>query len=336
MNAVAIRDDTPKESKSRRFGFGYEENSPNSPSTQHAQAFFLKLLPQERNNLTLTLFETSYDPFVEFLNAHQDKILSIKSNIEPQPFPMESAIRIFIHCWSELSHQQTAVQLCDALSEWAGRWNLAHGWCLDHAIITLREQHLVSIAGGIAHSRFTKDAWETAFFWGPDTEAIFAQAALNEGFKRRGLDEFTFEHEQITFSLEGPFWGPVIQFRQEVRKEFEARGGRTVRGAAKFLEHKLHEYLNNVETVRVELGLEESRTRWALQEHLTWLLQYQVPTCKTFRQIGRDYGRDEATVREGIRKTAHLLGLSLRSADSDRRLGRPKGAKDKHPRLRAN
>lgn len=335
MNAAAIRDDSHKESTYKRFGFGYEEKCATSPSTQHAQAFFLMLLPQLRTDLTTTLFETSYEPLVKFLDAHQDDILSIKRNIEPHPFPIESAIRMFIHGWSSVKHQGTAAQFCDALSEWASGWNLTNEWCLNHAVVTLREQHLSCLGSGMPHARFTEGAWRTEFFE-PDSEAIFTQAEIVQSFRHESLHEFTFKHEDVRFTVEGPFFRPVVQFKQEVRKEFEARGGRAFRGAEKSLQHQLRIYLDAVGTVTKERNLEEPPVRWAAEQHCFWLIEYQLAPCKTYRQVARDVKKDEKTVREGIQRFASLIGLTLRTSEADKRLGRPKGAKDKKPRHRVD
>jgi hypothetical protein len=166
MNANVTRSDSLNKSKSTRFGFGFEEESTHNPSTQQAQAFFLKLLPQLRQEVTLTLFNSSYGHFVTFLNSHQDEVDSIKGKIEQSSYPLDTAIRAFIYGWSAIKCDDTAAPLRRMLYEWANKWNLGDGWCLDHVIATLREQYISSLDCGSPHARFTAEAWEAARIYG--------------------------------------------------------------------------------------------------------------------------------------------------------------------------
>lgn len=335
MKSSVVNSNSPPQSKAKRFGFGPEKKSANSPSTQHARAFFLELLPRLRNEVTTTLFDIAYHPFVSFLYAHQDEILSIKRNIEPAPFPTDTAIRIFVYGWSALEHRENASVLCNAFAEWGNRWNLTDEWCLNHAVVTLRDQHLSCLGSGMPHPRFTEESWRTALFW-PESEAIFTQAEILQSFGEKGLHEFTFEYEQMRFAVEGPVFKPDGQFKQEVRREFKALGGPTLRGAATSLEHRLRDYLEKVGKARSALDLKESSLRWAAEDHFNWLVHYQLPACKTYREIAREIEKDEKTVREGVQRAASLIDLTLRSSEADKHLGRPKGAKDKAPRRRVD
>jgi hypothetical protein len=336
MKSHVVSNNSPLRPKTKRFG--YEKTSATSPATQDAQAFFLELIPQLRSEVTTTLFDIAYRPFVKFLDAHQNLILSIKQNLEASPFPTDAAIKIVVHGWSALKHREMASLLCDAFSEWGKTWNLTDEWCLNHAVVTIREQHLSCLASGIPHPRFTEEAWRTALFE-PQCAAIFTQAEIIQSFRHKDLHEFTFSHEQLNFTVEGPFYRPIVEFKQEVRKEFEARGGRTFRSARKSLLHQLHSYLDAVGDAANELNLKEPPIRRrAAKEHIKWLIDYQLPPCKTYRQIAREVREkeDDKTVREGIQRAASLIGLNLRSSEADKRLGRPKGAKDKNPRHRVD
>lgn len=298
-----------------RFGYGFEKKSATSPSTQHAQAFFLGLLPQVNKAVAISLFEIANKPFVEFLTNHQEEIPLIKSRIEPTPFPMDTAIRIFIYSWSALAHQKAAERLCTALREWANRWNLTDEWCLNHAVLTLRDQ-----------------SWDGALFW-LKTEPIFSQAELTKELTSKGLSEFSFKYQDLNFMAEGPFFRSSAQFKHEVEQSFRALRGPSVRGARKALEYQRRSYLDGVAKIRKELNLQVTPVRWA-EDHFKWLIHYQI-SCMTYRGIGREFRRDEKTVREGIQDVAKLMDLTLRSSEADKYLGRPKGAKDKKPRHRA-
>jgi hypothetical protein len=95
-------------------------------------------------------------------------------------------------------------------------------------------------------------------------------------------------------------------------------------------------YLEKVDKARKDLELEEPPVRWAAEDHFKWLIEYQLPPCKRYREIGRDFGKDEKTVREGIRDVASLVGLTLRSSECDKYPGRPIGARDRGNRHRAS
>jgi hypothetical protein len=97
MNADPTSGDPMVNSMSTRFGFGFERESSTNASTQQARGFFLKLLPELRENVTLTLCDSSYTHLVTFLNSHQDEVNSIKERIEPSSYSLDTAIRIFIH-----------------------------------------------------------------------------------------------------------------------------------------------------------------------------------------------------------------------------------------------
>src|SRR2546428_10083270 len=118
MNTAEIRNDS-LESKSTRFGFGFERKSSTNPSTQQARAFFLKLLPQLRSDVTPTLFESGYSHFVDFLKMHRDEVNSIKERIEPSSDPLDTALRIFIYGWSAIKRDETAAPLRGTLYAWA-------------------------------------------------------------------------------------------------------------------------------------------------------------------------------------------------------------------------
>src|ERR1700738_1261111 len=169
MNDPATRDDSLNKSKSTRFGFGFERESSSNASAKQAQAFFLKLLPQLRKDVTFTLFDSSYKHFFSFLNSHQNDLNLIKERIEPSSDPLATAIRIFIYGWSAIKCDETAARLRGILYGWANKWNLCD-WCLDHAIATLREQHISCLDRGLPHARFALEAWETARVYGPNSE----------------------------------------------------------------------------------------------------------------------------------------------------------------------
>lgn len=315
-----------------RFGYGFEKESTHSPSTQHAQGFFLKLLAQLRKEVLTSLFDIAYTPFLQFLTNHRDEIHSIKTNIEPSLFPLDTAIRIFTGSWWALVGGKPAVQLCSALQEWADRWNLSEGWCLNHAVISLREQVITAIDVGGTNAAGTYAGWHNALFCGLETEGLFSQSEVKEAFRQEALHEFTFRSQIV---VEGPFFKSIPEFKREVQQRFDDAGGAT-RGERKALQYELDLYLIKVEEKRKALNLRNPSVHWAADDHFRWLINYQIPPCMNYRRIARTVAKNEKTIREGIHSAANLIGLRLRPSDSDKYLGRPKGAKDKVPRRRVD
>jgi hypothetical protein len=222
------------------------------------------------------------------------------------------------------------------LCGWAEEWNLNDDWCLDHAIATLREQHISCLDRGVPDARFTAEAWETARVYGPNSEAVFAQHEVNEKLRKEGLADFAFESDLIPFKVEGPFFKSLAEFRREVVLRFQVEGGQDIKGERKRLDYQTGSYLERFEAAAKRLKLQHTRVRWADEDHFVWLINYQCPPCKGYREIGRAIAKNEKTIREGVRGVAKRIGLTLRSAEADKRLGRPKGAKDKKPRHRVN
>jgi hypothetical protein len=148
-----------------------------------------------------------------------------------------------------------------------------------------------------------------------------------------GVYSFSFVHENLSFSVTGPFFKSPAQFKQEVEERFKALGGPAIRGARKALAFQLGEYREQVAKARRDLNLDAPPVRWA-EDHFTWLIKYQLPPCMKYREIGREFSKDEKTVREGIKDVADLMDLTLRSSERDKHSGRPKGVRETKPRRR--
>lgn len=316
-----------KSQMTKRFGLGFETNSGASPSTQRARAFFLELLPQLKAEVVPALFETARQPFLEFLTDSRDKILSIDSDLESSTEPTDTAVRLFISSYAVLRRQKKAAALRSALQKWANDWNLTDDWCMDYAVAVLREQHLGTLDA--------YDAWHESVTIQLELDSVCVQGAFNEEFSKRCLDKFSFTYEEKSFTIEGPMFMSIPEFKQEVERTFEAAGVQYIRGGRTALKHKLDEYLKKVNKVKEELSFMEATARPS-ESHFEWLVRYQIPPVMRYREIGRHYGRDEKTVRDGVQDVAKLIGLKLRSPEEDKHPGRPKGAKDKNKRFRAS
>ncbi len=349
MKSVVVGTESRSGSKSKRFGFGYEKKSANRPSIQTARAEFLSLILELRPTVVSNLFCSAYPPFTQMLAKNEAVVASLCESLESeipveahilrQPdYIRERAIKKLLPNWRSLQQRDDAESLQRALERWAQDHNLTTDWCLDHALEFLRKFESLEYKdlafSLLPDAHFVTDlirrAWQSASVE-RHCAGLLTQFHSNSEVEDRGLFSFTFNYETLTFNVTGPFYKSVPSFKEEVERSFVALGGPSIRGARKALRYLQTAYLDDVERVMKELGLEEPPVRWASGDHFEWLLNYQLPPCRGCREIGREFGKDEATVREGIQDIATIIGLRLRPADR----GRPKGIQDGRPRHRA-
>jgi hypothetical protein len=350
MKLVAVSKNSVRESTTKRFGFGYEKKSSNCPSTETARAEFLSLVLEITPDVVSSLFNAAYPQFCSLIAGNEDLIASLCYSVESE-IPEENynlrqpkyirpwAIKRFIPNWHSVKQRADADSLQVAFKNWARGYNLTADWCLDHALDFLREfeaSEYKEFAFRVPDPHLLVDlirrAWQSASV-NRHCHALGTQYHSNADVEERGVFSFIFEYERIRFEVPGPFNKFIPAFKQEVEKSFIALGGPSIPGAREALRYKLPTYLEEVEKVRKELGLEEPPVRWTADDHFRWLINYQI-TCMNYREIGRIAGKNDKTVREGIQDVAELIGLKLRSAQADKYRGRPKGAKDKAPRRR--
>ncbi len=150
MKSVVVGTESPPGSNAKRFGFGYEKKSANSPSTQTARAEFLSLILELRPNVASSLFCSAYPPFNQLLAKNEAVIALLCESLESeipedayilrQPkYIRERAIKRLISNWRSVQQREDADSLQRALEKWALDHNLTADWCLDHALKFLRE-----------------------------------------------------------------------------------------------------------------------------------------------------------------------------------------------------
>lgn len=313
----------------KRFGLGLEEGgTPFAPSLLYARALFLELLPRLRPDVVPALFNSAHRLFIKFLKESEGEIHSILKD----DYPLADAdvissvvgevntytgidikVRLFLYSWTALRSRVGASTLCAALMSWADKLNLNDEWLLSHAVVVLRAQYLYSLDAD--------EAWQQAI-GELRTDAVCMQGVTHGDFVERGLDKFSFERGGIKITVEGPVFRPVTEFRREAERALKAAGGHKIGGASEAFKRALSLYLNRV----AKLRLKEPPRNWAAENQFKWLIEYQVPRVKNYRQIAGEYERDESTIREGVCAAAQLIGLTtLRSSEP----GRPNGSKSK-------
>ena len=350
MNA-AVRSSDDK-SKSKRLGFGYELKSAEAPSVQTARAEFLNNIAEIKPPVVLSLFETCYLPFLELLQQNEHALAALYKEVERsipaeayilrQPkFIREKALKLHIPNWQSLEKIESASKLRQALENWTMEHNLTASWCRDDMLKVLRtfevsdDKRLALTLLPDRHclNGLIGQSWHSAALERhlSGLHSIFQSSMAVEA---RHTFLFRFSFEEVTFEVSGPFYKSPTAFRQEVENHFKAANGPKLRGARKHLAYELGEYLEKVGKINTELNLTLPPGLRKADVYFTWLVDYQIPPGKNYRQIAREASKDEKTVREGIQRLASLIGLTLRSNEADKHLGRPKGAKDRASRRR--
>jgi hypothetical protein len=82
MITAVVRESSIGQSKTLRFGFGYEAQSANGPSAQTARAEFLSIVLEKKPGIVLRLFEDCYPPFTQFLEQSAQAIAAIQEEVE--------------------------------------------------------------------------------------------------------------------------------------------------------------------------------------------------------------------------------------------------------------
>jgi len=264
--------------------------------------------------------------------------------IQRQPlFVRERALKKLMPNASSLETLGWSEPLAQGVKHWGLRHHISDAWCLDDALAVLREfdvmeekaMALALLPDGHYFVEVWKRAWQAAA-----TErrlcGLHGICESSMAVEEQGGFSFTFRDGSLKISVSGPFYKPISAFRREVNDRFREAGGTKVRGARKQLDYLLKEYLASVAEVTKKLDLTAPRNWRKLEEHLRWLVDYQIPPCKTYREIARNTQKNEKTIREAIHRSACLIGLTLRSNADDKKLGRPQGSKDKKPRNRVD
>ena len=356
MKSFVVSEQFPPASKAKRFGFGYEKKSKDSPSTLTARAQFLTLILELRPNAVSSLFNTAYQPFHELIAENESAIASLCKSVESeipeeaynprQPdYIREQAIQRLIPNLYSLQKVEGANPFWQALETWAIEQNLTDEWCVNHAMAFFRafdgsddKKLAFALWRDMQDEHCLRGLVGKSWLWAvhKGCNALVTQFMSNIKIEEYGIYSFTFVHETLTFTVTGPFYKSTSKFKEEVEDTFRTLGGTTIRGARKALDYQQRLYLEEVAKAMKELKLEEPPVRWAADDHFRWLVNYQIPPCTNYREIGRSVGKNEKTIREGIQDVAKLIGLNLRSPDSDKYVGRPRGAKDKEPRRRVD
>jgi hypothetical protein len=131
-------------------------------------------------------------------------------------------------------------------------------------------------------------------------------------------------------------WKPSLENRESFIRNFiielNRRFGHIKRMARSLetigkddFESALWIYCNKVEK-NIPKNYAKTPTKYSSQTHFEWLIDYQVPSVKEYREIAEEIDANNRptvdAIKKGIKRLSCLIGISLRKNKS---LGRPKG-----------
>ena len=243
-------------------------------------------------------------------------------------------------CFAGIAHRPEYDDLAKAIKEWANRWNLGAGWCLDHAVIVLREwlsnRHLSSVslfespqsiqrAGWISStdkilfaSVFSRVAVDVAVYGSDGPEKLrfqwgnynFQSDGFNRlresksAYKQRMLQEFelywTGHRHQSLLALHNPDDAYASRPRLEPYTEAIGRFKRVLN------EHIRQSIEATAEPMKLLL---KGKSKHSLTDHLRWAVDSQVEPTKTLSDIF-DFEDLAVAIADGLRG-AESRGLTL-------------------------
>lgn len=317
-------------------------------------------IDMEEFGISKDIRKTPILSFVEYVFSNQDEYVEIEKEVEheyrneknnryfPELVEEQTLIKQF-PIWSELQKKEKAKDLCAALEDWVEKWNLTtltDDWVLDFAIDMLRNFRAKFLNGW--ENDFKRNSYNERFFITQFNNWLYSNgdwdsALLNlrqDGSSRQfhiavefTQPAFTFEYSDIKISETWfPNWKHKKVFREEMMEQFNKKFfiRLTERleiklGTKSRFEKALTEYIREVD-LKKNKNFRRSPRKNTGERHFLWLIDYQIPPCKNYRQIARENNSDIKTVREGIARVAEQIGLKLRKKTSG---GRPKGATTK-------
>ena len=179
------------------------------------------------------------------------------------------------------AHSSASARFIDrALRKWAKDYRLHEDWVIESAIATM--------------SAWEADPEHDELTWVPPTTGIWTPISMEEM-------EFTFKLPRA--------W----DIRHVTRNAARTR-------IATAFKVQLEEWLDSTEALAREHGFPKLQQKRKLDQHLTWLVRYQVGE-KTYPQIARGDGLPKPgssgrrTVESGVGSAAKQVGLTLRPSD---------------------
>lgn len=146
----------------------------------------------------------------------------------------------------------------------------------------------------------------------------FYKEAYGEDESKYG---FHFEYREFTFKSSGwsPFFQEIGEWKEKVTNEFlselelfRMKHNRIPKGTKQAFKQRTKEHVDKLRLATQKLGFKPAPKKWDLT-HFRWLIYYQVQKPNwSYERIAKANGTDDKTVSSGIKRTAELIGLTLR------------------------
>ena len=317
----------------------WEPDSPETPSSIRARTYFFKAVEEIEPRVVASLHD---DVFINFLCAVyvnfesritakkpfdkltvSEALQGIRSSVSTEE------VKNFIPNPNALSQIERDFDAYSLLKLWSEKWHLQEEWCLDYALRTMRMWLYLET------QRFYKSWWYaySSQFTGESsmiTDAIWEQTTFISHIKFLdyvgGGDltnaDFIFEFKGVSYRDPGwsPFFQDVGEWKKKVKDEFRAQlqsrrdqGKSAPKGIIEAFHKRAKEHVDFLRSAAEKCGLKVA-PRKRDYDHFKWLVHYHVQAPNwSLRVIAEKYNADPKTVSDGIKRTARLIGLTLRN-----------------------
>jgi hypothetical protein len=317
----------------------YEPRRPEAPSTIQARIYFLRAVEEKEPRVVSSLHGGAFIYFLCYIYLHfQSRIQAAK------PLPKQTAsearqnlrnqitaeeIKKLIPSWKALTSIEEAHPVAASLQKWAENWQLNEAWCLDYAIRAMR-MWLLSEYPDNPPSWWEADSGQFEEGGGLMNDAIWDNVSmvdvisLYEEAYGRGTSAygFNFEYKEFSFHSEGwsPFYEEIGEWKDRVTRAFQSEldsfrseHNSIPKGIKQAFARGTKEHVDSLRSAARKLGYEPAPKKLYF-DHFRWLVYYQVrKPNQSFERIAKEHGAGIKTVSSGIKRTARLIGLKLRS-----------------------
>jgi hypothetical protein len=251
--------------------------------------------------------------------------------------------------WHALRRTKKSKELVGLLEKWAQEYNLKTDWCLDHAVNALRgwlyeddmrfvdkfpsllERTLISgwlddltrVEFHLAFSRYELQAIALSSDSGDPPQLVFEWKGMR------------FETAGWNYVREGKKdWRGRVEQEYDRFKDQRKAGGQPVPvGSLTALRKVMAAHVNEQDAAKrtavKEHGLVKRPRNYAdhaLEDHIKWLIMYQIPPCQKYGEIAELFGKGRVTIRKSVEAAAKRIDLPLRNPREH--TGRPVGSKN--------
>lgn len=347
----------------------YEKPEWESDSQLKDRALFLAKILELKPQVITDLYLTVFNSFLSFAIKRFGKKFLADIPVPSNPsrsdlyrylwnIPEEEVKIATLTGWSTLQHRKGTKELRVKLQEWAQKQNLTAVWCLDHAVRVLRHwmyDNNVRLLDATPPAFQTPEwlAGELSSVWQNGVNRIkfdlaYSRAALaSEVFQGEKGDPapFVFERDGLRFETDG--WNYLQEGSEEWKKSVEQEFDRYIvqikvkdqpvpKGILTALRDELPAYVKKQDAEKLvaikQHGLVKRSRRYAEhspEDHIKWLVMYQIPPCKKYSEISELANKAPETVRKFVGATAKKIELKLR--DDRLHAGRRPGESGKSP-----